>query len=64
MNAEHLPLQDWMAVTRHKSASSYQKYVRSTMQARGALDLISTTLLSVTDTKRSIATKPIRKGKK
>ena len=64
MNAEHLPLQDRMAVTRHKSASSHQKYVRSTMQSRGALDLISTTLLTVTDIKRAIATKPIRKGKK
>ena len=53
-----------MAVTRHKSASSYQKYVRSTMQARGALDLISTTLLTVIDIKRAIAIKPIRKGKK
>jgi len=34
------------------------------MQARGALDLISTTLLSVTDIKRAIAIKPIHKGKK
>ena len=64
MNAEHLPEADRMAVTRHKSASSHKKYVRSTMQSRGALDLISTTLLTVTDIKRSIATKPIRKGKK
>ena len=64
LNAEHLPLADRMAVTRHKSASSHQKYVRSTMHAHGALDLISTTLLTVTDIKRSIAVKPILKGKK
>lgn len=64
MNAEHLPLQDRMAVTRHKSATSHHHYVRSTMEARGALDLISTTVLTVTDIKRSIATNPIRNGKK
>jgi len=64
MNAEHLPEKDRMAVTRHKSASSHKKYVRSTMENRGALDLVSTSLLTVTDIKRSIATKPIRNAKK
>ena len=53
-----------MAVTRHKSATSHPKYGRPTMHACGALDLISTTLLTVTDIKQSIATKLIRKGKK
>jgi len=64
MNAEHLPEKDRMAVTRHKSASSHKMYVRSTMENRGALDLVSASLLTVTDIRRSIATKPIRKGKK
>lgn len=34
------------------------------MEARGALDLVSTSLLTFTGIKGSIVTNPIRKGKK